>query len=164
MTKINRKNYGFTLLELLVVIGIIAIILALAVPNFMGARQRARDSRDKSEMNELKNALRMYYNDNQAYPTGDGTFTTPNLNCDGLGFATGEPADCTVYMKSLPNNFGDVDGIQYFSINTEDFCLTAKLDNLADQDLETSQTRCASSCTSSGTDSCTGDIYCVCAD
>jgi len=67
-----RGNDGFSLVELLVVISIIAVISAVTLPNFMGARERARDAQRVSDMNAIKNSLRMYYNDKQAYPTPAG--------------------------------------------------------------------------------------------
>lgn len=80
----NRKGpacwqAGFTLIELLVSISIIATLIALLVPNLMGARERAKDSQIKQDLVSIKNALRMYYNDNQSYPTG-GSFGTPVTN------------------------------------------------------------------------------------
>jgi len=54
--------------ELLVVISIIAIISAITLPNFMGARDRAKDSARIADMEAIKNALRLYYNDHQSYP------------------------------------------------------------------------------------------------
>lgn len=64
------KNFkkAFTLIELLVVIAIIGVLTAIIVPNFMGARERANDSKVKQDMVSIKNALRSYYNDNQSYP------------------------------------------------------------------------------------------------
>lgn len=59
---------AFTLIELLVVIAIIGILTAIIVPNFMGARERADDSKRVQDMEVIKTALRMYYNDNQNYP------------------------------------------------------------------------------------------------
>src|SRR3989344_4982995 len=67
-----HHNVGFTLIELLVVIAIIATIIAFAVPNFLGARQRAGDSKKKSEAQQLKNALRLNYNDYNKYPNDSG--------------------------------------------------------------------------------------------
>jgi len=63
---------GFTLIELLVVISIIGILTTLLVVNFVGARERARDSQKIRNLNEIKNALRIYYNDKQAYPICSG--------------------------------------------------------------------------------------------
>lgn len=54
------------------VISIIATLTAILLPNFMGARERARDTQRVQDMESMKNALRTYYNDFQAYPTGTG--------------------------------------------------------------------------------------------
>ena len=63
---------GFSLIELMVVISIIATLTAILLPNFMGARERASDTQRIQDAESMKNALRSYYNDNQAYPTGVG--------------------------------------------------------------------------------------------
>jgi general secretion pathway protein G len=54
---------GFTLIELLVVIAIIGMLSALLVPNFMGARERARDAQRKSDLKQIQKALEMYRQD-----------------------------------------------------------------------------------------------------
>ena len=59
---------GFTLVELLVSISIMATLMAVLLPNLVGARERARDAQKVSDMGSIKNGLRMYYNDNQKYP------------------------------------------------------------------------------------------------
>ena len=56
---------GFTLIELLIVITIIGTLAGLLFTNFSGARERARDSKRKSDVTQMKNALRLYYNDYQ---------------------------------------------------------------------------------------------------
>lgn len=63
-----KKNKGFSLIELLVVISIIGVLTTVLVMNFVGARERSRDAQRIQNLNSLKNALRMYYNDNQTYP------------------------------------------------------------------------------------------------
>src|SRR3989304_4722403 len=70
----NKMKKGFSLIELLVVITIIAALVAVALPNFLGARQRARDAKKKAELRELKSALRLYYNDFNSYPGGTGYY------------------------------------------------------------------------------------------
>lgn len=65
------KRSGFTLIELLVVISIIGILAALFLANMVGVRERSRDAATKSNLTQLQNALRLYYNDNQRFPTTD---------------------------------------------------------------------------------------------
>jgi prepilin-type N-terminal cleavage/methylation domain-containing protein len=59
---------GFTLIELLIVVAIIAILAAIAVPNFLEAQTRAKVSRAKADMRTLTTALEAYAVDHNAYP------------------------------------------------------------------------------------------------
>jgi type II secretion system protein G len=70
MCKINFK--GFTLIELLIVVAIIAILAAIAIPNFLAAQTRSKVSRAKGELSTVNTALESYYVDNTYYP-----LTTP---------------------------------------------------------------------------------------
>jgi prepilin-type N-terminal cleavage/methylation domain-containing protein len=63
-----RKNLGFTIVELLTVMSILAILMAIAVPVFLGARENANRGADISAMNTLRSALQLYYTDNGQYP------------------------------------------------------------------------------------------------
>ncbi len=58
---------AFTLIELLIVVAIIGILAAIAVPNFLNARMRATIARMESDMKALGDALHMYRIDNHAY-------------------------------------------------------------------------------------------------
>jgi prepilin-type N-terminal cleavage/methylation domain-containing protein len=61
---------GFTLIELLIVVAIIAILAAIAVPNFLEAQTRAKVSRAKSDMRAITTAIESYRVDNNQYPHG----------------------------------------------------------------------------------------------
>jgi type II secretion system protein G len=69
----QRVSKAFTLIELLIVVAIIAILAAIAVPNFLEAQTRAKITRGKADMRSIGTALEMYRMDNGAYPYGDFT-------------------------------------------------------------------------------------------
>lgn len=137
---------GFTLIELLIVITIIGILSALVLTNIQGVRERARDARRKSDLNAIKTALRLYYNDFGSYPTS----TNGQINGCSTGSTTcpwGSPfASTSVYMNSLPldPSSSDTDPIYYTYEQTSDdtFTLTAILENASDTDATDSQSRC----------------------
>jgi type II secretion system protein G len=62
----NRK--GFTLIELLIVVAIIGILAAIAIPNFLEAQTRSKVAKAKSEMRNLAVALEAYRIDHNCYP------------------------------------------------------------------------------------------------
>lgn len=65
----NRlRNNSFTLIELLIVVAIIGILAAIAVPNFLNAQIRAKVTRVEADFRQLATALESYRMDNSAYP------------------------------------------------------------------------------------------------
>lgn len=64
----SRYFTGFTLIELLIVVAIIAILAAIAVPNFLEAQVRAKVSRARTDMRSVATALETYRVDWNAYP------------------------------------------------------------------------------------------------
>ena len=63
-----RAAGGFTLIELLIVVAIIAILAAIAVPNFLEAQVRAKVSRVRSDQRAIAGALEAYFTDYNRYP------------------------------------------------------------------------------------------------
>ena len=59
---------GFTLIELLIVVAIIAILAAIAIPNFLEAQVRSKVSRAKADMRSIATALESYFTDANHYP------------------------------------------------------------------------------------------------
>src|SRR3989338_4693304 len=63
------SSKGFTLLELLVVIGIIGLLASILVVNLTSARRRARDTKRVADIRNLQTASEDYYGKNGKYPT-----------------------------------------------------------------------------------------------
>jgi len=81
------KRKSFTLIELLVVIAIIGLLSSIVLVSLSGVREKARDTRRISDMNQIILALEMYYNDYEAYPeesSGNGSWE--NSTEDGGAF------------------------------------------------------------------------------
>jgi prepilin-type N-terminal cleavage/methylation domain-containing protein len=69
----KRRKKGFTLIELMIVIAIIAILAAVLVPNFMRAREASRLTACKSNLKNISTAVETYSNDwDGLYPGGTG--------------------------------------------------------------------------------------------
>ncbi|WP_026320858.1 type II secretion system major pseudopilin GspG [Arhodomonas aquaeolei] len=64
-----RRTGGFTLIEIMVVVVIIGILVAFAVPNIMDNPEKARLTKARHDLRTIENALEMYKLDNFRYPT-----------------------------------------------------------------------------------------------
>ncbi|GAC1447300.1 MAG: prepilin-type N-terminal cleavage/methylation domain-containing protein [Desulfuromonadaceae bacterium] len=64
-----RSNKGFTLIELLIVVAIIGILAAIAIPQFSSYRAKAYNSASNADLKNLKTGMEAYMADKQEYPT-----------------------------------------------------------------------------------------------
>jgi len=91
----RRGPPGFTLIELLIVIAIIGLIAAIAIPNLMSALNKARQARTIADMKAIGSALETYAVDNNLYPKGLG-----NANAQVVS------QFLTRYLKTVPPGDG----------------------------------------------------------
>lgn len=101
---ISHKK-GFSLIELLVTIGIIGLLASSVLASLSIARQKSRDVKRVADLQQLQIALALYFDDNRAYPTsllGLVSTSTPTIPTDPLGSsylyaALGNGATCDDY-------------------------------------------------------------------
>lgn len=68
LKNITKKEGGFTLLELLIVIVIIGILALLIIPNITSAPKKARDTQRKTDMRAVQKGMEEYFTSNNVYP------------------------------------------------------------------------------------------------
>jgi type II secretion system protein G len=95
---------GFTLIELLIVVAIIAILAAIAIPNFLAAQIRAKVTSSKSEMRNLTTALEAYYIDNNQYPRPQvpGYYNVPDSLSTPIAYVTNIKAFYDPFSTKYP--------------------------------------------------------------
>jgi prepilin-type N-terminal cleavage/methylation domain-containing protein len=67
LKKFRKNEKGFTLIELLIVVAIIGILAAIAIPQFAAYRQRAFNSAAQSDLRNFKTTMEADFAENQAY-------------------------------------------------------------------------------------------------
>jgi general secretion pathway protein G len=107
-----RKEKGFTLIELLIVVAIIGIIAAIAIPNLLNAIDRGKQKRTMADMRSVGTAIESYAVDNNFYPKGMASVAAAGVSTHVA----------PIYIKTVPttdgwNNVWDIDstatGSQY---------------------------------------------------
>jgi type II secretion system protein G len=82
---------GFTLIELMIVVAIIAILAGVLVPNFVNARAQAQTSACEANLRAIATAMELYYADNQRYP--DPGAIPDALNTTSVTYLNNTPRD-----------------------------------------------------------------------
>lgn len=95
-----RKTHGFTLIELLVVVAIIGVLSSTILASLGETRAQSRDAQRVSDMNSLRQALELFYNDNGRYPdqVNDGVSNSGQII--GVGNAIDNALDD--YLSQIP--------------------------------------------------------------
>lgn len=96
-----RREHGFTLIEIMVVVIIIGLLAAIVAPNVIGRLGDAEITKAKAEIANFENALSLFYMDNRIYPTTE----------QGLQALAAQPTDPNIrnwkeggYMRRVPND------------------------------------------------------------
>jgi general secretion pathway protein G len=91
---LHERERGFTLIELMIVVGIIAMLAGILIPNFVNARAQAQTSACESNLRAIATAMELYYADNARYPDAGAI-------PDALNTAT------VTYLNSMPRDPAD---------------------------------------------------------
>lgn len=124
---------GFSLIELLVVIAIIGSLAAMLLPNFQGARERARDTQRKNDIKQIQKAVELYKQGQSPL-----VFPTPNSNVATNGLGTCNAVwtnNSSTIMPKIPcDPLYPTPSPYYFSAdnNSLTYVLAACLENVAD--------------------------------
>lgn len=118
-----RTRAGFSLVELLIVIGLITILATIGVGSYTNVQQGARDTRRKADVQLIRGALENYRENNNAYPT-------PATASNGLPFGTGALTDTAgnVYLQTVPQDPSSVRKY-YYTLSGADYTLASQLES-----------------------------------
>jgi type IV pilus assembly protein PilA len=104
MLRLHRRSKGFTLIELMIVVAIIGILAAIAIPRFANLIDRAKEARTQGNLGSLRSACAIYYGTNNGtWPTTLGAAGSTST----LIYATAPgPYMATIPQVMLPSKMG----------------------------------------------------------
>ncbi len=136
---------GFTLIELLIVIAIIGILATLISANYVGVRQRARDTSRKSDLRQIQSALELYKSDVGSYPNGFSNKSVTNTASCNNASRVAFSYNTVTYMAKVPCDplsSSSFNGGNYYytSAAGATYILGACLENANDGDTDSTTT------------------------
>ncbi len=95
----NTKPKGFTLLEMIIVIAILASLVMFMFTSYTAVQRSARDSRRRADLEQIRAAFEQWRSDNSSYPT------TLTVDCSSTGGLTNVVGLITnIYLQSIPKD------------------------------------------------------------
>lgn len=95
---------GFTLIELMIVVSIIAILAGILIPNFVNARAQAMTAACESNLRSIATAAELYYADQQIYPSS-GDVSASLFTANGTPYLNNVPTDPAATTAGAPYTF-----------------------------------------------------------
>lgn len=120
------KQRGFTLIEVLVAVTIIAILISIGVVSYGSVNKRSRDAKRKGDVEQLRSALEMYRADNSYYPnSGSGAWA------DASGLST---VLVSTYLPTIPSDPKSTQTYRYKATNLSGgnyygYCMSALIES-----------------------------------
>ena len=110
----KKSKSGFTIVELLIVIVVIAILAAISIVAYNGIQARAKDGERLSEIRSIEKALALYYADEGTYPTCSNAPFVPGGLRSACTAVTIAPSLVPKYISSFPTDPINTSPSQYW--------------------------------------------------